>query len=104
MDRLPSLITDLVAFLNGEIDRNAREAAELDVARQAAQILRDVVMQRGEAALEPGRPDEERIAALVDLVRITRELAEEQKLLAHHEGYNDALVAITEHLRRRIAD
>jgi hypothetical protein len=33
------LITDLVGFLNSEIDRNAREAAELDVARQAAQIL-----------------------------------------------------------------
>lgn len=104
MDRLPALITDLVAFLDVEIDRNAREAAELDVGRQAAQILRSKVMERGEEALEPGRPEHERVAALVDLVRITREIADERTRLAHHEGYNDALVAITELLRSRITD
>ena len=102
MVELPPLITDLVAFLNEEIDRNAREAAELDVARQAAQILRGIAMERGERALEPGQPEAERIASLVDLVHITRELAEEQARFARHEGYNDALVAITELLRKRI--
>jgi hypothetical protein len=61
-------------------------------------------MERGEEALQPGRPERERVSALFDLVRITRELADEQKQLAHHEGYNDALVALTELLRDRITD
>lgn len=104
MDSIPALISDLVEFLNAEIDRNAREAAELDVARQAAQILRAIVMERGENALQAGTSDADRVAALVDLVQITREIADEEKQLAHHEGFNDALVAITELLRRRIAE
>jgi hypothetical protein len=63
-----------------------------------------MVMERGEEALQPGSPEHERVAALVDLVRITRELADEQTQLAHHEGYNEALVAVTELLRARIAE